>query len=99
MTQPALPFAHGGTVHSRHASYTGTVVAAATRGVKTQLYLQWLRRRGPATDHEASAGTGLALATINSIRNTLVTAGLITSAGTTSGLAGAQRTLWIVKTV
>jgi hypothetical protein len=94
LAQPALPFAQKGTVHSRHASYTGAVVARERRGVKTQLYMQWLRRHGPATDHAAHDATGLPLATINSIRNTLMAAGLVVSAGITDGCAGARRTLW-----
>jgi len=97
--QTPLPFAHGGTAHSRHASYTGAVVAQKSRGVKTQLYLQWLRRHGPATDHAAHDATGLPLATVNSIRNTLMTAGLVTSAGHTTGVDGAKRTLWLAKEV
>jgi hypothetical protein len=98
LDQAALPFT-GRTAHSRHASYTGAVVAGKSRGVKTQLYLQWLRRYGPATDHSAHDATGLPLATINSIRNTLVTAGLVGSAGITHGVEGARRTLWRVQEV
>lgn len=94
LEQPALPFAQKGTVHSRHASYTGAVVARKSRGVKTQLYLQWLRRHGPATDHDAVDATGISLNAINSIRNTLMAAGLVGSAGITHGLGGARRTLW-----
>lgn len=94
LEQPALPFAQKGTVHSRHASYTGAVAGRRSRGVKTQLYLQWLRTHGPATDHDAHDATGLPLATVNSIRNTLMAAGLVGSAGITHGLGGARRTLW-----
>lgn len=97
--QAALPFAHKGTAHSRHASYTGAVVAKKSRGVKTQLYLQWLRMHGPSTDHDAHDATGLPLATVNSIRNTLMAAGLVGSAGITHGLGGARRTLWRVQEV
>jgi len=93
LAQPALPFS-GRTTHSRHASYTGAVVAGKSRGVKTQLYFQWLRRNGPSTDHDAHDATGLPLATVNSIRNTLMAAGLVVSAGITDGLGGARRTLW-----
>jgi hypothetical protein len=93
LEQPALPFS-GRTTHSRHASYTGAVVAGKSRGVKTQLYIQWLRLHGPATDHAAHDATGLPLATVNSIRNTLMTAGLVVSAGITAGVDGARRTLW-----
>lgn len=96
VAQAALPFSGRG-VHSRHASYTGAVVARKSRGVKTQLYLQWLRRHGPATDHEAWDGTGIFLTSINSIRNTLAAAGLIESAGLVEGADGAKRTLWRVK--
>jgi hypothetical protein len=94
--QTPLPFS-GRTPHSRHASYTGAVVAMRSRGVKTQMYLQWLRRNGPATDHQAHDATGLPLATVNSIRNGLVTAGLVISAGVTAGVEGARRTLWRVR--
>jgi hypothetical protein len=93
LEQAALPFT-GRTAHSRHAGYTGAVVARQHRGVKTQLYLQWLRTHGPATDHAAHDATGLPLATVNSIRNTLMTAGLVVSAGLTDGVCGARRTLW-----
>ena len=98
LEQPVLPFT-GRTPHSRHAGYTGAVVARESRGVKTQLYLQWLRRYGPATDHAAHEATGLPLATVNSIRNTLMTAGLVGSAGITEGVCGARRTLWRVQEV
>ena len=94
LEQPALPFAQRGTTHSRHASYSGAVAAKKSRGVKTQLYIQWLRLHGPATDHEAVAATGISLNAINSIRNTLMAADLVTSAGITDGLCGARRTLW-----
>ena len=60
LEQPVLPFT-GRTQHSRHAGYTGAVVARKSRGVKTQLYLQWLRTHGPATDHAAHDATGLPL--------------------------------------
>jgi hypothetical protein len=93
LEQPVLPFT-GRTPHSRHAGYTGAVVARKSRGVKTQLYLQWLRTHGPATDHAAHDATGLPLASVNSIRNTLMTAGLVGSAGLTDGVCGARRTLW-----
>ena len=99
LEQAALPFAQKGTVHSRHASYTGAVIARQSRGVKTQLYHQWLRRCGPATDHEAVAATGITLNAINSIRNTLMAAGLVESAGITDGACGARRTLWRVREV
>ena len=98
LEQPVLPFT-GRTQHSRHAGYTGAVVARKSRGVKTQLYLQWLRAHGPATDHEAHECTGLPLATVNSVRNTLMTAGVVTSAGITDGLCGARRTLWRAREV
>lgn len=94
LEQPALPFAQKGTIHSRHASYTGAVAAKKSRGVKTQLYMQWLRMHGPATDHDAVAATGISLNAINSIRNTLMVAGIVVSAGITHGLGGARRTLW-----
>lgn len=98
LEQPALPFT-GRTLHSRHAGYTGAIVARQTRGVKTQLYLQWLRLHGPATDHDARDATGLPLATVNSIRNTLMTAGLVVPAGITAGVCRAKRTLWRVREV
>jgi len=98
LEQPALPFT-GRTTHSRHAGYTGAIVARKSRGVKTQLYLQWLRTHGPATDHAAHDATGLPLATVNSIRNTLMAAGLVVSAGITEGVCGARRTLWHAREV
>lgn len=94
LQQTSLPFSHRGTAHSRHASYTGAVAGRKNRGVKTQLYLQWLRRHGPATDQEAVAGTGIPLNVINSIRNTLKEAGLVRDAGLTTSEIGTRRTLW-----
>jgi hypothetical protein len=94
LEQTALPFAQKGSLHSRHASYTGAVAAKKSRGVKTRLYMQWLRMHGPATDHDAVDATGISLNAINSIRNTLMAAGLVTSAGITGGMSGARRTLW-----
>jgi hypothetical protein len=96
LEQTSLPFARGGTEHSRHASYTGAIEARKTRGVKTQLYLQWLRRHGPATDHEAVAGTGISLNAINAIRNTLKDSGFIGSAGEVPGVGSAKRARWYV---
>lgn len=96
LEQTSLPFAHRGTEHSRHASYTGALEARKTRGLKTQLYLQWLRRHGPATDHEAVAGTGISLNAINSIRNTLKDAGFIGDGGHAPGFGSAKRTRWYV---
>lgn len=97
--QTSLPFAHRGTAHSRHASFTGAEAARPSRGLKTQLYLQWLRRHGPATDHAAVDGTGISLNAINSIRNTLKDAGLVVDAGLTQTDFGTRRTLWRVKEV
>ena len=98
MTQVSLPFS-GATTHSRHASYTGAVVAERTRGVKTQLYLQWLRTHQPATDQDAADALypTLRLNSINSIRNVLVTAGLVEPAGTIEGPCGTRRTRWRIR--
>lgn len=97
--QVALPFAQKGTVHSRHASYTGAVVAKRRRGVKTEMYLQWLRRHGPATDRDAHHALGFDIGTINSIRNTLMKSDEVTSCGNTRTAIGTSPTLWCVKEV
>lgn len=99
MTQTSLPFARGGSAHARHASFTGAEAARPSRGVKTQLYLQWLRARGPSTDQDAAEGTGITLNAINSIRNTLIDAGLVVDAGLVKTSFGTQRTRWRVKEV
>ena len=98
LQQAALPFS-GRTPHARHASYTGARAAERGRGVKTQMYLQWLRAHQPATDQDAADALYplLRLNAINSIRNTLVVHGLMESAGTVTGPCGASRTLWQIK--
>lgn len=99
MTQTSLPFARGGSAHARHASFTGAEAARPSRGVKTQLYLQWLRRHGPATDQDAVEATGIPLNAINSIRNTLKDAGLVYDAGLVATTFGTKRTRWGVREV
>ena len=101
LEQTSLPFARGGTEHSRHASYTGAVAAKKLRGVKTQLYLQWLRRYGPATDQDAIAALGrdFPVNVVTSIRNTLKTHGFIEDAGDERTAIGTRRTLWRAKEV
>ena len=84
LEQPALPFAQKGTVHSRHASYTGAIAARKSRGVKTQLYLQWLRTHGPATDRQVRDALLGAAADMNSVRpriTELVEGGLVVECG------------------
>lgn len=97
LEQTSLPFAHRGSPRARHASYTGAVVAKKDRGVKSQLYLQWLRRNGPATDLDAVDGTGLYINVVTSIRNGLKAHGFIEEAGDQLSPIGTRRTLWRVK--
>lgn len=99
LEQTSLPFAQRGTQHSRHASYSGAVVAKKSRGVKTEMYRQWLRRHGPATDRDAHNALGFDIGTINSIRNTLMKADEVTSCGNTRTAIGTTPALWCVKEV
>lgn len=96
--QTSLPFAHRGTEHSRHASYTGAVAAKKFRGVKTQLFLDWLRQHGPATDHDAvdALGRDFPVNVVTSIRNTLKVHGFVEDAGEQRTAIRTTRTLWRV---
>jgi hypothetical protein len=70
--QTGLPFAR-----DSHESHRAAVKASATRATKTRAYLKLLYARGPLTDHEAAAAMALPLSSINSIRNGVVTSGLV----------------------
>jgi hypothetical protein len=61
-----------------HTSYTAAVATHPRRGAQARRYLQLLGTRGPLTDHEAQRGLGVPLASICAIRNTLITAQLVT---------------------
>ena len=69
-----VPF-NGNTPAARHASFTGAVVSAPTRGEKTSAYLQLLKHHGPLTDHQVAAITKWPLSSVNSIRNGIIDAG------------------------
>jgi len=90
-TQPPLPW-NGETVTSRHTSHQAAVSASKTRVYKSALYLQWLRRVGRGSDHDASDQLGWPLSSINSIRNGLGKA--IEPAGITVGKYGKKVALW-----
>lgn len=70
--QNGLPFAAGS-----HESWTAAEKAATTRGQKTVLYLRFLARYGPRTDHEAAAYHRWPLSSLCSIRGNLMHAGLV----------------------
>ena len=91
--QPDLPWS-GKTAVSRHCSQQAAVSAAATRVYKSQRYLDWLRRVGRATDHQASDALGWPLSSICSIRNGLFDRGQISASGTIEGKYGKTVTLW-----
>lgn len=71
-TQEGLPFAR-----RSHTSYKAAVSVIATRETKTRAYLRLLYRRGALTDHEAHAALDLPLQSICSIRNGVMTSGLV----------------------
>lgn len=71
-TEQGLPFAA-----DSHESYQAAIHAAKSRGVKTRRYLRLLAERGPLTDHEVHAITGWPLSSINSIRNGVMSCGLV----------------------
>lgn len=71
-TAQGLPFAAGS-----HESWTAAEKAATRRGQKTLLYLRYLARYGPCSDHETAAYHLWPLSSVNSIRNALMHAGLV----------------------
>lgn len=56
---------------SRTASFSGALVARATRKGKTATYLQILRNHGPISDQDVAALTKWSLSSVNSIRGSL----------------------------
>lgn len=97
-SQPSLPWS-GKTPQSRHCSQQAAVSAAATRVYKSQRYLDWLRRVGRASDHQAADDLGWPLSSICSIRNGLFDRGQIAVAGTIEGKYGKTVTLWRTTTL
>jgi hypothetical protein len=73
----------GRTAHARHASATGAQQAALGRGPKTRAYLVALRAAGVAglNDEAAAAIVGVYRTSINSIRSSLMHAGLVEETG------------------
>lgn len=89
MVQPSL-FTAGRTPRARHASYQAGVKAARRRGPKTVLYLRILASHPTfgLTDHQAygrmRVTTPIAFSSIQSIRASLMDAGLVKDSGSTA---------------
>ena len=66
--------------------------ASASRQVDRVLAFFQVQRR--CTDHEIAAGLGLALASVNALRNGLVKCGVVQAAGLQQGPFRAKRTVW-----
>lgn len=94
-TQQGLPWS-GRTELSRSCSSAGAVMAERRRGPRTRAYLAWLHAFGPATDHQAAEGLAYGLSSICSIRNALVTAGLVEARDRVLGPHGTPNTRWAV---
>ena len=73
----------GRTARARHASATGAQQAATARGRKTRAYLVALRAAGVdgLNDAAAAAIVGVYRTSINSIRSSLMHAGLVGETG------------------
>lgn len=94
IAQRDLPYARRGSAHSRHASYSGAVMAQPRAGSQAHRILRELRGYGPSTYFGLADATGLPLATICARMNWLQRKGLVRSCGLTNGLKGAKRSLW-----
>lgn len=97
-TDQGLPFS-GRDRDARHASWTGSQAAAATRAGKTQRYLELLQTHGPLSDHAVAALTGWGLSSVNSIRSGVEE--LVVAEGFDTAQFGTRttrRTRWRLKT-
>lgn len=92
-TQRGLPFS-GRTPMSRQNSYKAAVAEGATRGEKKQRVLAYLRTVRAATDQGIAEGVRLPLSSICSLRNHLVSEGLVRQVGRVMGRFGHPVTLW-----
>jgi len=96
-SQSGLPF-QGLCLTARQCSYVAAESVAASRPRKTDWYLAYLRsHRAGATDHQAARALKIPRSSICSIRNTLMTAGLVEPVGTTIGRYGKRCTLWAIR--
>ena len=94
MTQPDLPYARHGSMHSRHASYSGARAAAPLAGSQADRILRFLREAGPRTYHDIADIKALPLATVCARMNWLAQRGLVRSCGVVQGPHGAKREVW-----
>jgi hypothetical protein len=98
LTQEGLPF-QGLSPIARQNSYLAAKSVAASRGIKTQWYMAYLRQVKRATDHQAARRLKIPRSSICSIRNALCTAGLVEAVGSTIGRYGKRCTLWALRPV
>lgn len=94
--QPDLPWS-GKAPISRHCSYEAALAARPGRAVKSDLYMDWLREVGQATDHGAAEHFNWPLSSICSIRNGLLDRGLVTALGSCVGAYGKRVTIWCAR--
>ena len=66
----------------------------ATRGAKKLRMLAYIRAHGQVSDQGLADGLGLPLQSVCSLRNALVSEGLVSHAGNTMGQYGKTVSLW-----
>jgi hypothetical protein len=90
-----MAFVSGVTEESRHTSALSAQIVERTAPTVRERYYQWLLTNGPAHDHDAVAGVGIPLSSVNARRNELMRQGRIVPAGIASGGPyGRELTLW-----
>lgn len=95
ITQDGLPFT-GRTPRSRQNSYLAAVRAGNDRASKSARYLAWLTSTKGASDHAAALHFAWPLSSVNSIRNGLMSRGLIHAIGDCDGPFDRRVTVWAV---
>ncbi len=94
LTQAGLPF-QGLSLLARQCSYVAAEAVAATRGTKTRWYVAYLfDRPAGAMDHQAARALHMPRSSICSIRNPLMTAGLVEARSRDTGRYGKPCTRW-----
>jgi hypothetical protein len=91
----ALPFA-GRSPRQRQNSYAAAIAQRPVRGVKKLRLLAYLKRVGRATDMGMADGLSLPIQSVCSLRNSLVSAGLVVDVDTAVGRFGKRVTVYAV---
>lgn len=91
-----LPFS-GRSPRARHNSYKAALSQASTRGSKKLRVFAFIRQHGLVTDQGIEEGCQIPINSVCSIRNALMSEGLIEEAGDTIGRYGRTVTVWKIR--